>query len=301
MNALLKAFRQVLETEEWRRFSWAGTILLLMLCLELLLVLRIRRKVKARGSPLRGDLAWTFTDLAWVTLAALPCLGVFLGLSLEAFRERMDLPRGLETLFEGFDALGFMLLGTLTVTAVSASTALVLGRLRHRLAWSELGFWFPGPKEALAVPVLAVAGFLLFETGYERVLAWGGTPFRPQILAGLVPSAHTALQRGALLVSAGLLIPVCEEILFRGFLFPLFSRTFGIFWGITLSSFLFAMGHVEPTGGGWAGARDNLLRIPLLFLLGLILCRLYHRSGSLAGPFLAHALNNVVALLTLLV
>ena len=291
--------KEPLYNPEYLPLYKAAGILLLLIVLETWLVLRIRRKVRARATPLRGDLVWTFGDLGWVTLASLPFLGLFLGLLLQEFRVRMDVPEGLDTVLKEFGTLRFVLAGNAAMLLASAAAFLGLGRVRHRLAWSEMGIWFPGLKEALLRPLAWTVGFLALAWFYEQALAWGGTRLESQVLAQLIPTARSGAEQAFLLGTAGLLLPALEELLFRGFLFPLFSRYFGIFWGMALSSFLFARGHVEPVPG-MDGAVQNLLRLPLLFLLGLLLCRLFHRSGSLAGPFVAHASNNLIDLARLL-
>lgn len=103
---------------------------------------------------------------------------------------------------------------------------------------------------------------------------------------------------------AGVVAPVFEELIFRGFLFnalraachngrvmqTLFSGNskFADWMAICGSSVVFAGAHLEPTA------------FIHLFVLGVILAELYRRSGSLICPMLLHSLNNLFAVAVLL-
>ena len=76
--------------------------------------------------------------------------------------------------------------------------------------------------------------------------------------------------------------PLCEELAFRGFLQPLFSRTFGPFLGIVLANLPFALLHGPQYGWSWqhillvggAGATFGIVR---------------HKTGSTAAAAGMHA------------
>jgi len=78
---------------------------------------------------------------------------------------------------------------------------------------------------------------------------------------------------------------VGEELLFRGVvqrgLQQRWSRTPALF----LTAAIFAAFHLQP------------LMLPMLFALGLLFGWLYQRSGSLWPPIIAHATNNLLAVL----
>lgn len=88
----------------------------------------------------------------------------------------------------------------------------------------------------------------------------------------------------SLLVIGGL-VPLAEEILFRGVLQTYLVRRVGAVAGITLSSFWFALLHV-----------DVALFAPL-FAIGLGLGFVRHRYQSIWGAFLLHAVNNLTGVL----
>ncbi|MFY0544691.1 CPBP family intramembrane glutamic endopeptidase [Brevibacillus sp. H7] len=83
----------------------------------------------------------------------------------------------------------------------------------------------------------------------------------------------------------GILVPIAEELLFRGVVQTFLERRWGAFWGILVSSLWFALMHI-----------DLALFAPL-FVIGLGLGYLRHRYQSLWGAVLLHAMNNIAGVL----
>ena len=107
--------------------------------------------------------------------------------------------------------------------------------------------------------------------------------------AWMAESAH-GLSLFAVFLTVCVLGPLLEELLFRGLLFRGLTNWFG-FWGAAiLSSAAFAAMHPQ---------------LPLGFLpiwvIGVALCILYRRTGSLTACWVLHGVNNTVALLGTLV
>lgn len=86
---------------------------------------------------------------------------------------------------------------------------------------------------------------------------------------------------GFLLV--GVLAPFLEEILFRGFVYRIFIKTWPLWFGSILSAALFALIHVQFQ-----------TFIPL-FILGLLLNHSYQKTDSIWTPIALHSLNNILA------
>jgi uncharacterized protein len=84
--------------------------------------------------------------------------------------------------------------------------------------------------------------------------------------------------------AAILLIPVAEELLFRGVLYPAFRRSFGRRRAMWASAVLFGVVHF------------NLMTFLPLTLLGLLLAWLYERTGNLLAPIVAHSTFNLANL-----
>jgi membrane protease YdiL (CAAX protease family) len=94
------------------------------------------------------------------------------------------------------------------------------------------------------------------------------------------------------LISTGLLVPIKEEMLFRGLLLLAFFNTRFWFWSAAvLTSALFALAH-NPMS-------INLLFHAPYFLMGLAFAAALRYSGSLWVPIGLHALKNSIAVLLL--
>jgi membrane protease YdiL (CAAX protease family) len=101
------------------------------------------------------------------------------------------------------------------------------------------------------------------------------------------------------LVGGGLLAPIGEETLFRGYVFNALRLTFASKrWGIVLaylvSALLFAVIHIFGVTQGAAA-----LIVPIFFI-ALVLAWGMHRTGSLLPGIVAHALFNSIQLVALI-
>jgi len=81
--------------------------------------------------------------------------------------------------------------------------------------------------------------------------------------------------------------PVCEELLFRGFIFRCLSNWRGPWPAAVLTGILFGLVH---------GLSAPAVDLAPLALLGFLLCVIYYRSGSLYLCIAAHLINNALAL-----
>lgn len=88
--------------------------------------------------------------------------------------------------------------------------------------------------------------------------------------------------------AVGLAAPLAEELVFRGLLYRAARSRWGAGGAAVLTSLFFGVAHWEP----WA--------LFGLVGLGLLLCWLYERTGSLLAPMLAHSVHNVVSLTVML-
>jgi membrane protease YdiL (CAAX protease family) len=88
-------------------------------------------------------------------------------------------------------------------------------------------------------------------------------------------------------VMAVTVAPLFEEMLFRGFLQPLLSRTFGVFAGILVTSVLFGALHAMQYKFVWQ-------YVAAVSLVGAILGVVRYRTGSIITSSLMHACYNLV-------
>lgn len=77
--------------------------------------------------------------------------------------------------------------------------------------------------------------------------------------------------------------PICEEVFFRGYLYPPMREKLGVWGAVFLNGFLFSLVHF------------SLLGLLGRTLAGALFCLLYEYNDNLAAPITAHFLNNFVA------
>ena len=90
-------------------------------------------------------------------------------------------------------------------------------------------------------------------------------------------------------LTASVMAPLYEEIMFRGFLLPSLTRYLPVWGSIVLSGFLFAIAHL------------SLSEVLPLMTLGIILGFVYTKSKNLLAPMLLHSLWNSGTLISLFV
>jgi membrane protease YdiL (CAAX protease family) len=102
---------------------------------------------------------------------------------------------------------------------------------------------------------------------------------------GVVNDLETAhgLHLAVLALFAGLIAPVCEELLFRGLLLRGLRRRFSPVVAVTLSALVFALAHpaLDPTWG-------TFVIVPALFGMGAVSGAIAVRRGDLSVSILLH-------------
>ena len=80
--------------------------------------------------------------------------------------------------------------------------------------------------------------------------------------------------------------PITEELFFRGFVFGVLREKIGIWGGALATGVVFGMVHV---------AGSPIETVGVLVILGVLLCLLYVKTGSLLPCIALHALNNGIS------
>jgi len=103
-------------------------------------------------------------------------------------------------------------------------------------------------------------------------------------------------RRSALLLMsmAVLLAPVLEETIFRGYIYPVIARSFGVNAGVVVTGTLFGLLHASQLWGGWA-------QIVLLVLVGIVLTYARARTHTVVASYLLHVSYNSCLFLGFLV
>jgi uncharacterized protein len=149
-------------------------------------------------------------------------------------------------------------------------------------AW-QLGLRPPGVgwKSAIGMIVLLMVVFLVLSVIWSEAF----NPSKEKLLQQLGSNESAVL----LVLSAGLtcvVAPICEEILFRGYIFTALRNWHGTLPAALITGLLF--------GGVHAGSAPALDLVPLAGL-GIGLCLLYRYTGSLYPCIVAHSFNNSIA------
>ena len=91
-----------------------------------------------------------------------------------------------------------------------------------------------------------------------------------------------------MLMALGILVaPLVEETIFRGCIFPVIARKFGITTGIVATGALFGLAHAQQLGGAWG-------QIGLLICVGIILTYVRARAGTVAASYFVHLGYNTI-------
>src|SRR6267378_2812383 len=97
-----------------------------------------------------------------------------------------------------------------------------------------------------------------------------------------------------LMAMAVLVVPLVEETVFRGYLYPLFAKSFGIVPGILLTGVLFGLMHGSQLGWTWG-------IVGLLILVGIIFTFARAHTGTVLASFLLHlGYNSMIAVATII-
>ena len=154
-----------------------------------------------------------------------------------------------------------------------------------------------------------------FQTPFWRTIGWhrlhtGAIPRRivylGLVLGGfslslLVQLASAALQTKAklpiqeyfqdprsallLMLMSVLLAPLVEETIFRGYLYPVLARSFGIGAGVVITGTLFGLLHAPQLWGGWG-------QISLLIGVGIIFTAARAISHTVVASYILHVSYN---------
>jgi membrane protease YdiL (CAAX protease family) len=81
-----------------------------------------------------------------------------------------------------------------------------------------------------------------------------------------------------------LLVPILEELWFRGFIYPSLRDRYGIFWAALISNALFGILHLP-----------GIIMLIIAFVRGLVFTWTYQKSGTVWGAIIAHCINNIPA------
>lgn len=145
------------------------------------------------------------------------------------------------------------------------------------ISWKKV-FQYVGGGVLVTFAIMIILGSLGYEAKMETIFGETGD----QAAVELLNSAKSHYTLIAIVISAVVLAPLGEELIFRGFLYGVSKKYTGPIFSIITSSLIFAVVH---------GHAPILLP---LFIVGAILAIIYELSGSLWTSIILHSLFNLI-------
>jgi len=166
-------------------------------------------------------------------------------------------------------------------------------------------------RHSFRSPFWRTIGWRPLETGHTpRAAAYLGLILSGFMLAILVTVSSAVFKapqktpieqffgdrRSALLLMsmAVLLAPVLEETIFRGYIYPVIARSFGVNISILVTGTLFGLLHASQLWGAWA-------QIAMLIVVGIIFTYARARTRTVVASYLLHVSYNSCLFLGFLV
>jgi len=160
---------------------------------------------------------------------------------------------------------------------------------RQRVRPGELGLGAHRGPSPLAVAISAwlafLPAFLLVGLANSALQGAFGNELAPQQYLQDFMSDPGARRSPLVWATMVLVLPACEELLFRGALYGGLRRLLHPAAAVGVSALVFALAHGNPA----------TLLLPVT-ALGVALALLYERTASLTAPILFHALHNGLTL-----
>ena len=224
-------------------------------------------EVEQRWPPLYGPLA-LFIGLV---------VGVFGGVIVDLLAHAggaslNNVPPGVTDAGTVVQELGFVVAAVYLAAHIGRVRPSQFGLVRGRPLWRLIGLVVGG---LVVFYLLSYAWFTaLHSSGAEKNLVkdLGGDTGTLGILAAVAVTCVIA--------------PICEEVLFRGFIFRSLRNWRGVWPAAAITGILFGLVH------GLSAPAVDLLP---LGVLGFVLCLVYERAGSLYPCIALHVLNNAIA------
>ena len=190
---------------------------------------------------------------------------------------------------EGAKALGagaLLINMAFQVILTGAVAASVVGRVGW-VSWLGLR-WAGWPRVLVIAPGAVFFMWLLFIalnlSGYVHWMESFGVE-TVQDTVKVLQQSEDPLVLGLMAVAAVIAAPLCEEIVFRGYFYPVLKQHAGPWPAALCASLVFAAAH------------GNLTALLPLFVFGALLVLVYEKTGSLWAPIAVHCCFNSATVL----
>jgi len=216
------------------------------------------------------DVPWTLRDIVYGVLSTVGIFAVLVGALVIGYL--------------AWAAFGFSSASEdMIVQVVFAFEAVLIlpawywGPRRHHTGWASLGLRRFRPLKGLLAVLVGFGLILVVNLAWTPIMEVLGLSEQPNVLPMFGEGVIGLL---VALFLGGVVAPIAEEILFRGFFYAGLRTAWGRGWAIAASSLVFALVH------GFAGV------IPPIFVMGLILGLVYDYTGSVWPAVILHGAVN---------
>jgi len=157
----------------------------------------------------------------------------------------------------------------------------LVGIKTRRLTWRDLGF--AAPEGAWIVGAILLGFVAHIAIGLVHVSL--GEPLKDVMTRTFDPADSRMIDRVIVFAAVTTIVPLVEEVYFRGLLFRWLANRWGLLAGLLVSAGVFGAFH-----GDWIWAAATAV-------LGILLAFVYWRSGSIWTSITLHASYNGIGLI----
>ncbi len=155
-----------------------------------------------------------------------------------------------------------------------------VGLRRRHLTWREIGFRRIESIWLVIAPALTIGAAVVGGIAAVIVQLLLGTPGQNTQAQALAPAGFSWLGLIGMTLLGGVIVPIAEEVYFRGVLHRWARDKWGVLIGSLISSLLFGLIHGIPPV------------IAFAFIMGLVIAYAYEKSQSLWPGIIIHVINN---------
>ena len=159
----------------------------------------------------------------------------------------------------------------------------MLAKIRPISAWKQFGFYKINFKKWFLFVIGGWISILLFGIAYSFIMKFFGIEMEEQMVAQELQKYKDTGTIIFLIIVIGFLMPIIEELIFRGVLYQALRSKLSVIFSILISSVIFAAMHGEIK-----------FFIPLL-VTGIVCAYSFEKTKSIYAPIGIHIMNNLIA------
>jgi len=219
------------------------------------------------------DVTWNIKSPYFIIMAVLG-LTLFFG-----FMDRLIMP------LKGVNDANFVLHGYGLIFPFVVAIGLLLTHHFNGIHWKVLGFAKISLKTALWCVIVGILTFFAVQSTQFVIVKAFASVFNVKSVGfgekAIIDSLRNIVIAGAIFI---VLVPLGEEMIYRGLLYNVFKARAGVNWAIFMSAGVFAVNHIY------------LEKVVPIFILGVVTAYCYEKYKTIYAPMIVHAIMNFVGL-----